>query len=460
MGSGRKSIHAALATTAVLLGLAVVLGVGRAASESAESAAAPDASLRVVRSATLATTLPTGRARATATWCGTTSPLDATPNAVAGYPVRFVYAIPSDGQDRFSTFADVMQTDWETIDSWWRGQEPSRAPRADLAQFTCGLQLDLSSVRLQQSSAQVAARETPFEQVFDALDSRGLNSERTKYVVYYDGPVGDDNVCGVGGTLSGGFGVAVVSVRACAGAESAQIAAHELLHTMGAVPDRAPSNCPAPDDGHTCDNDRDLMYPVTDGTPLSGLTLDPGRDDYYGHSGSWLDIQDSPWLVQLDRQSPLGLTISGSGQVEADVPGLLCSRNCSTTWNAGTRLSLSATAGPNAKFVRWGGACTGSSQCLVTVGDAGSVTALFAPSTYRLTVRVSGKGAVRSGSAGIACPGRCVSPVDSYARLRLRATPAKGWKLSGWTGACRGKGAVCSLPMTGNTTARAVFARV
>ena len=117
------------------------------------------------------------------------------------------------------------------------------------------------------------------------------------------------------------------------------------MHTLGAVPPRAPHDCAGADDGHTCDNDRDLMYPATDGTPLSGLMLDPGRDDYYGHSGAWLDVQDSPWLVQLDRQSPLSLAVSGSGQVEADVPGLLCSRSCSTSWNAGTQLSLTATPG-------------------------------------------------------------------------------------------------------------------
>lgn len=444
----------------MLIGLALVLGVSRVASGSAESSAAPGPDFTVVRSEALAAMLPTGRARATATWCGTPSALDATPNAVAGSPVRLIYAIPADGQDRFSTVASVMQTDWETIDSWWRSQDPSRAPRGDLARFSCGLQLDLSSVRLRQSSSQIAARETPFEQVFDSLDSQGFASTRTKYVVYYDGPVGNDNICGVGGGVPGGIGLAVVSVRACVGAASAEIAVHELVHTMGAVPDQAPNNCPPPDDGHTCDNSRDLMYPVTDGTPLSGLTLDPGRDDYYAHSGSWLDIQDSPWLVQLDRQSPLGITISGSGEVAADVPGLLCSRSCSTTWNAGTQLSLSASAGANAKFVRWGGACTGSSLCLATVGEAGAVTALFAPLTYRLTVRVSGKGTVRGASARIACPGRCVSPVNSHTRLSLRATPAKGWKLKAWTGACRGKGVVCSLPMIGNTAARAVFARV
>jgi hypothetical protein len=449
-----------LGAAVLSLGVGTAVGAERAAADPARVEGGGFADLALVRNSVLGTALPTARARAEATWCGTPSALDSTPNAVAGYPVRFIYAIPSDGQDRFGTYASAIQTDWEAIDSWWRGQDPTRVPRADIARFSCGLQLDLSSIRLQRSGSQIAARETPFEYVFDALDSLGFNSQRTKYVVYYDGPVGDDNICGVGGALPSGLGLAVVSVQACAGANSSEIAAHELLHTMGAVPRQAPNDCPAPNDGHVCDSDRDLMYPVTDGTPLAGLTLDVGRDDYYGHAGSWLDTQDSPWLVQLDRQSPLALTISGTGQVQADIPGLLCTQSCSTSWNAGTRLTLTAAAGANAKLVRWSAPCSGSGECVVTVGEAGSVSALFAPRTYRLSVRVAGKGAVRGASGRIACPGRCVSPVSSHTSLRLRAAPAKGWKLRTWTGACRGKQAICTLPMTGNSSARAVFVRV
>ncbi len=436
----------------------VAFAAAARAGDTAEVAAAPRVDDLVLRSTAL-TAIPSARALSSATWCGTPSAIDAKPNAVAGYPVHFIYAVPSDGTDRLSTFASRMESDWEAIDVWWRGQDPTRTPRADVARFSCGLQLDLSSVKLRQSSAQIAAQEEPFDQVFDSLDSLGFTSQFTKYVVYYDGPVGNDNICGIGGSLRGGFGLAVISVRACSGVDTAQIAAHELTHTLGAVPAGAPHDCAPPDDGHTCDNDRDLMFPTTDGTPLSGLILDPGRDDYYGHSAPWLDVQDSPWLVQLDRQSPFSLAISGSGQVEADVPGLLCSRSCSTSWNTGAQLSLNATPVQRSKFIRWGGACAGSSQCLVTVGQSGPVSALFAPLTYRLTVRVTGKGSVRGASARIGCPGRCTATVGSYRQLSLRAAPAKGWKLRSWTGACTGKRAVCTLPMTGNVSARAIFAR-
>ncbi len=111
-------------------------------------------------------------------------------------------------------------------------------------------------------------------------------------------------------------------VQACAGVPTAAVVAHEFLHTLGAVPDGAPHDCPAPNDGHTCDNQSDLMHPfIDDGVPFSSLLLDPGRDDYYGHSAGFGDSQDAPWLVQLDRQQPFTVTISGTGGVQADVPG-------------------------------------------------------------------------------------------------------------------------------------------
>ena len=132
--------------------------------------------------------------------------------------------------------------------------------------------------------------------------------------------------------------------------------------------------------------------------------LDPGRNDYYGHSGAWLDTQDSAWLVRLDSQAQLALNVSGPGSVSADVPGLQCSSSCTTTWNSGQRLALTATPAAGAKLVRWAGTCSGSAGCNVTVAPGTTLSALFAPATFRLTVAVTGKGAVRSSGAGIGCP--------------------------------------------------------
>src|SRR5262245_29817127 len=83
--------------------------------------------------------LPAGRARAAATWCGSATREDLTPNVVAGHPVHWVYAFPADGFDRMTELGSVMQTDAEAIDAWWRSNDSARVPRNDLARFTCGV---------------------------------------------------------------------------------------------------------------------------------------------------------------------------------------------------------------------------------------------------------------------------------------------------------------------------------
>lgn len=398
--------------------------------------------------------------RSAATWCGTRVQVDLRPNVVSGSPVHWIYALPSDAPDQFSTFASAMQTDAEAIDAWWRREDPARAPRDDLAQLPCGAQLDLTLLRLPVTSAQLTPVDARFGTLFSAVTNAGFRSPFTKYVVYFDGPVAEPDLCGQGASDSSGLGLAVVYVQACAGAPTSVIAAHELVHTLGAVPRGAPHRCPDPQGGHTCDSVSDLMYPFLDGSPLETKLLDPGRDDYYGHSAGFIDTQDAAWLVQLDRQQPFTLTVSGPGRVVADVPGLDCAQSCTTTWNASTRLGLTAVPRPGAKLVRWSGACTGAATCVATVARGAAVSALFAPAFYRLTVGTSGQGAVRTSRAGITCRPRCSAAFPSFVPLTLTASSAKGWRFRSWSGSCRGTRPTCTVPMSAATSVRAVFVHV
>ena len=436
--------------------LAALVGAGAVAASEAANARA----LMSVRSTTRADALPAvSGAEAATAWCGAAASSDRKPNVVAGNPVHWVYVIPSDGSDNLSTVASVMQADADSIDTWWRGQDPTRVPRNDLTTFSCGPQLDITTVRASRSSAQLAPLNGRFSAVVDALNQAGLGSSLTKYIAYYDGSVSDENVCGQGGGNSSGFGVAVVYDRSCVGVSTAAVAAHEFLHAIGAVPSGAPNECEGENSGHTCDDKSDLMYPALGGEPLTAKLLDPGRNDYYGHAGAWLDTQDSAWLVRLDSQARLAVAVSGAGSVSSDVPGLQCTASCTTTWNAGQRLALTATPGTGAKLVRWTGACTGSGGCLVDVATGARVSALFAPATFRLTVAVTGRGSVQSSRTGITCRPRCSASFPSFAPVRLTATPARGWKLRAWSGVCRGAKATCTVPMSAVSSARATFVR-
>ena len=92
------------------------------------------------------------------------------------------------------------------------------------------------------------------------------------------------------------------------------VAVHELVHVLGAVPAGAPHLCEA---GHVCDVPNDLLAAFLTGNELEAHVLDGGRDDYYGHSGRWLDVQDSFFLERLDSpdrappSTPAGLNVKG-----------------------------------------------------------------------------------------------------------------------------------------------------
>jgi Divergent InlB B-repeat domain len=429
------------------------------AAAAAPGQPAADALLRsrgTAQTASASTAAPT----ALAAWCGAAAQSDRAPNIVAGSPIHWVYLIPSDGADNLGSVATVMQSDAEQIDAWWRGQDSARAPRNDLAGFPCGTQLDITTVRSTLPSSQLAPLDGRFPSISQSLQQAGLTSSFTKYLVYYDGPSEEGNVCGQGGSANptSGQGLAVVYYRSCLGISTAAVAAHEFLHTTGAVPTSAPHACSGDTSGHVCDTEADIMYPFIGDGSLSAKLLDPGRDDYYGHAGAWTDSQDSSWLVRLDGQTPLAVTISGPGSVAADVPGMQCAATCTTTWNVGQHLTLSATPGSGAKLVRWEGACSGNGPCAVDVAAGVAVTAFFAPAAFRLTIAVKGRGTVRS-SDGIRCKPQCSATLPSYRPARLTATPAKGWKLRAWSGACKGAKRACTVPMSAATSVRATFVR-
>jgi hypothetical protein len=376
-----------------------------------------------------------------------------------------------------------------------------------------------------------------------------FSNQHKKYLVYYDGPVEEPNICGTAsGRPNEGPSFAVVYLRACGadpvgeGALWADVAVHELVHALGVVPPGAPNACPG-NPGHVCDSDADLMFPSTSGHPLESMFLDVGRNDYYGHSGGWFDAQDSGWLSHLDTpQFALTVSTSGStgpGRIVSDLPGIECPPACSIPWDSGTAVTLAASPGertrfagwggpctgtgpcslamdaarfvtalfalqvrltvtvvrrdgfgsvastpsglacsdsctadfdrgqavrltaapdPGSRFVGWGGACTGRGACVLTPEADQAVTASFGRGSYRLRVRVSGGGRVTSRPAGISCGRRCSALFRAATSVRLRATPAAGWRFAGWTGACRGRGA-CVVRATADRTVRATFRR-
>lgn len=449
--------------------LVAALGLGASAlSGRASTGAGPEA-----LSSRLGPMAPQAASATPVQWCGTdAATADRKPDLRGGNTVHVVYATPSDGPDQFGAYVHRIATDLGAIDSWWRRQDPSRAPRFDLHAFagctTMAGQIDISVVRFPQPSTFFMGLDGRLQSVVGSLAAAGLAEPSKKYLVYYDGPLAEPiNVCGTafrGPTTSGGPGsVAAVWLRGCvtdvgAGDIQAAVAAHELIHQLGALPPGAPHVCPN-DQGHPCDGNLDLMYPDLSAR-FDDLVLDAGRDDYYGHSGTWFDIQDSPWLGRADVP-PSALTVavravSAEDRVASNPIGIACPTACGVLFDTGSAVQLTAQPGAGSRFVSWGGACTGRQPCTVTMDTAKTVEAIFGPNRFRLTISVTGNGRVTGSAPALSCARRCSQPVDADAVVRLRGVPTKGWRFVRWTGACRGSGA-CSVRVSENRAVGAVF---
>lgn len=407
------------------------------------------------------------------TWCGSDEvATDRVPSLEPSSPnlVRVLYAVPADGADRFFSLASGIATDATAIDAWWRGQDGARTLRFDRYPFPgCSVRfgdLDLGFVRLPRPASGYLGDPTPAV-ALDA-DLAGLSPPATqKTIVYFDGPIRDDRICGetdYGPTMTGGrFGFAYVYLQSgCelgppGAGETALVAAHELIHNLGAVPDEAPHSCPE-SPPHVCDSSADIMWTFLGvGETLDVVLLDVNHDDYYAHAGAWWDVQDSAWLVHLPYRR-LHVVIEGSGSL-AEVPATLeCPRGCDVELEDGFQVQLAPVSEPGSLFAGWTGDCGGTAPtCALTMDAPKSVTARFVQ-VRRLAVSVHGRGRVTSRPAGISCPGRCAGSFASGTAITLAARPVRGYRFAGWSGACRGRGG-CVVRLDRDVRVTAAFRR-
>jgi len=92
---------------------------------------------------------------------------------------------------------------------------------------------------------------------------------------------------------------------------------------------------------------------------------------------------------------------------------------------------------------------------------ARSATATFSQNVvnYTLTVNKTGSGTVTSSPSGISCGTSCSASYTGGTNVTLTALPATGYSFAGWSGACSGPGASCTVSMTGARSATATFSQ-
>ena len=156
---------------------------------------------------------------------------------------------------------------------------------------------------------------------------------------------------------------------------------------------------------------------------------------------------------------------SGSGTIASSPVGIDCGSNCVAKFQTGALVTLTPTAATGSEFTGWSGACAGTGACQVTMSEARSVSAGFAPepppppTRYTLTVlrAGTGSGTVASARAGIFCGGKCEKEYEDEENVTLIPTPASGSTFAGWNGGgCAGTG-LCRMTMDTAKSVTATF---
>jgi uncharacterized repeat protein (TIGR03803 family) len=214
-------------------------------------------------------------------------------------------------------------------------------------------------------------------------------------------------------------------------------------------------NCPG-----TCSHTYPTNTQVTlDATAASGWSFagwSGGGCSGTGACNITMSQNESVTATFTQNSYQLSVSTSGSGTVTSTDGYINCPGTCSHTYLSNTHVTLNANPALGWSFTGWGGACSGSGSCQVTMTQNLSASATFTQNYYTLTASVAGSGTVTSTDGYINCPGSCSHTYISLTAVTLNATPASGWSFSGWTGACMGVGS-CSITMTGNLAVSGVF---
>ena len=187
----------------------------------------------------------------------------------------------------------------------------------------------------------------------------------------------------------------------------------------------------------------------------------------------WVDATGATKLYTLPARArydaglpnPFTLIVAkagnGSGTVTSSPAGIDCGPTCSTSFTANTVVNLTASAAPGSTFIGWGGACSGSGACQLTMNTPKLVTATFTQNgggtqTLTVTKAGSGSGTVTSSPPGIDCGPTCSAAFPTGTLVNLTASAAAGSTFTGWSGACSGSGA-CQVTMDGPKAVTATF---
>ncbi|OQW91378.1 MAG: hypothetical protein BWK78_04830, partial [Thiotrichaceae bacterium IS1] len=80
---------------------------------------------------------------------------------------------------------------------------------------------------------------------------------------------------------------------------------------------------------------------------------------------------------KMTTSYPLTVTKTGNGTITSTPAGISCDTDCTEDYALNTQVTLTATADSGSTFAGWGGSCSGTGTCQVTMSQAQNVTATF-----------------------------------------------------------------------------------
>jgi len=210
-------------------------------------------------------------------------------------------------------------------------------------------------------------------------------------------------------------------------------------------------------------------------SPTGGGTIDPEAGEHTYDEGDVVSITAEPnegyvfssWSGDCSGNGSCSVTMDADKSVTAnfnELPtydltilvnpyggGTLNPAAGTHTYTLDEIVEITAEASPGYEFSGWGGECSGTGFCTVTMDEDKTVIANFtALPTFVLTTIIDPVG------GGTVTPAEGEHTYYEGDFVEVTANPTDGYIFSGWDGDCLGSGA-CSLIMNQNKTVTAIF---
>jgi DNA-binding beta-propeller fold protein YncE len=144
-------------------------------------------------------------------------------------------------------------------------------------------------------------------------------------------------------------------------------------------------------------------------TGCQGGLAGGGNGEFYEAGGLGLDGAHGLYVADLypavqkfdvTASHTLTVALSGAGKGTVTGSGIDCPGTCSGSYPSGTKVTLTAHPAASSRFTGWGGACSGSGTCSVTLSADRVLTANFAPKPPACSLASTGKVSISSQGQG------------------------------------------------------------